>query len=101
MSPIERIKRYTADGKQAFLADEKTQDAVIRQLAIIGEAAGKLPRSLTAGHPDIAWKNVVGMRNVLIHDYALTSVETVWDTVKRDLPALLRKIEHILRENAA
>jgi uncharacterized protein with HEPN domain len=98
---IERIQRHIADGKQMFLADEKTQDAVIRQLTIIGEAASKLPRRFTAAHPEPVWKNAIGMRHVLIHDYSRTSIETVWDTVERDLPPLLRTLERLLREKAA
>jgi uncharacterized protein with HEPN domain len=95
---IRRIEHYTAGGKRAFLGDEKTQDAVIRNLAIIGEAVKRLPSRLTRGYPEIPWKQIAGMRDILIHDYSKTSVQTVWVTVQRDLAPLKRVIARMLDE---
>src|SRR5947207_1866728 len=85
---VERIEEYTAKGKRDFLTDPKTQDAVIRQLAIIGEAAKSVPLVLRRKHAAVPWKQIVGMRNILIHDYSETNLDTVWVTVKQDLPQL-------------
>lgn len=96
LAAIARIEEYTADGKAVFLRDGKTQDAVIRQLSVIGEAAAKLPALVRAMQPDIPWKAVVGMRNILIHDYSAVSIRSVWVTVVRDLPVLRHAAEAIL-----
>lgn len=95
LTAIRRIEDYKAKGKGAFLRDGKTQDAVIRQLSVIGEAASKLPTGLKARHPAIPWKAVVGMRNILIHDYSAVSVRRVWQTVVRDLPVLDRAMREV------
>jgi uncharacterized protein with HEPN domain len=96
LAAIARIEAYTVEGKAVFLRDGKTQDAVIRQLSVIGEAAAKLPTAVRAMQPDIPWKAVVGMRNILIHDYSAVSIRSVWATVIRDLPALRHAVEAIL-----
>ncbi len=95
---IHQIRAYTVDGKRVFLDDEKTQDAVIRNLAIIGEAVKKLPESVTKHYPKIAWKAVAGMRDILVHDYAETDMHTVWQTVQEDLPPLMEAMIFLLEE---
>jgi uncharacterized protein with HEPN domain len=101
LSAIMRIELYIADGKDAFFGDEKTQDAVIRQVSIIGEAASKLPSSMKTAHPSIPWKQIVGMRNIIIHDSADTDLPTVWNVAARDLPRLKRTIRSIHARRAA
>lgn len=63
------IREYTAPGREAFFNERKTQDAVIRNLEIIGEAVKHMSASLKATHNTIAWKQIAGMRDRLIHDY--------------------------------
>jgi uncharacterized protein with HEPN domain len=99
LSAIARIEAYTVEGRAVFLRDGKTQDAVIRQLSVIGEAAAKLPAAVRAMQPDIPWKAVVGMRNILIHDYSAVSIRSVWATVVRDLPVLRNAVEAIRTSN--
>ena len=82
------IKSYTKDGETAFFADRKTQDAVIRNLEIIGEAVKQLPPALTAQHPDIPWKDIAGMRDQLIHHYFGVNLKLVWGVVANRLDAL-------------
>lgn len=95
---IHRIGQYTAAGERAFRTDEKTQDGVIRQLAIIGEAARRVPTSLTRVYPEVPWRKIVGMRNILVHKYAETSVARVWATVVQDLPALGAAVDRMLED---
>jgi len=82
------IRDYTKDGESAFFADRKTQDAVIRNLEIIGEAVKQLPPELTARHPGIPWKDVAGMRDQLIHHYFGVNLKLVWGVVVNRLEAL-------------
>jgi uncharacterized protein with HEPN domain len=101
LSAIARIERYIADGEVVFFQDEKTQDAVIRQISIIGEAAAKLPLNVRRTHTDIPWKQIIGMRNIMIHDYAETKLSTVWTVAVRDLSPLKRAISLLLEKRAA
>jgi len=68
--PSARIETYTTRGKRNFFAEVIVQDAVIRQLAVIGEAASKVPSGLRAKHRDVPWPAIIGMRNILIHEYS-------------------------------
>jgi uncharacterized protein with HEPN domain len=76
-----------------FLADEKTQYAVIRALEIIGEAARRVPEEYRIAHPDIPWRAMSGMRDKLIHDYFGVSLEVVWNTLQVDLPQVISSLE--------
>ncbi|NGZ02694.1 MAG: DUF86 domain-containing protein [Nitrospira sp. WS238] len=93
---IRQIVEYTAIQKEQFNADRKTQDAVIRNLEIIGEATKRLSPTVKSAHPDIAWKPIAGMRDKLIHDYFGVNVELVWEVVERDLPVLYEKVQQLL-----
>jgi uncharacterized protein with HEPN domain len=76
-----RVRRYvTGMSYEAFAADERTQDAVIRNIEIIGEAAKHIPDAVVAAAPEIAWRNIRGMRDILAHGYFGTSLEIVWAT---------------------
>jgi len=83
---------------EKFDKDKKTQDAVIRQIAIIGEAMGKLDKDFVENHPELPSKEAVSMRNVLVHDYDWVDTEEVWRTIEQDLPKLKQTVETILRE---
>ena len=97
LDAVERIERYLQGyDRQSFGADEKTQDAVVRQLEIIGEAATSLTRDLRSNNPQVEWRFAVAMRNRLIHGYFDIDPEIVWNTTQNDLPVLKKQIEEIL-----
>lgn len=87
--------------KQDFLADKRTQQAVILSLLIIGEAATKLLQSyedFLTRHPEVPWSSMKGMRNRLAHGYFDINLEVVWETVSNALPNLLEKIPAVLED---
>ncbi len=84
-----KIKAYVAGlDFDAFMADGKTQDAVIRNLEIIGEAAGSLPGAVKERVPGIQWRKITALRNLLIHEYFGVSMHVVWDVVANKLDEL-------------
>ncbi|MBI3336262.1 DUF86 domain-containing protein [Candidatus Peregrinibacteria bacterium] len=94
---IEKIQEYTSIGKRAFLSDHKTQDAVIYNIAIVGEAVKRLPKSLTSKYPEVEWAKAAKMRDILVHDYSETDMGTVWDTVTNNLPPLKETVMVMLK----
>ena len=97
LDAVEKIEKYLQGyDKQSFQRDEKTQDAVVRQLEIIGEAAASLTRDLRSNNPQVAWQFATAMRNRLIHGYFDIDAEIVWETTQNDLPVLKKQIEEIL-----
>jgi len=95
---LARIEQYTADGRETFLATDVAQDAVLRNLQTIGQSVARLPDELKASHPEIDWRGIVGLRNVLVHDYLGVNIVRVWETVERDIPALRRTVDAMLHE---
>lgn len=85
---LERIADYTASGESSFMASRLIQDGVIRNLEVIGEATKNLSPELRAASPEIPWRQIAGMRDVLIHDYLKVNLARVWRTVVIDLPPL-------------
>lgn len=85
-------------GKDDFLGDKRTQQAVILNIIVIGEVASKLlaeHSAFLANHPEVAWRNMKGMRNRIAHGYFDINMEIVWDTVCAALPALVTQISSI------
>jgi len=85
---IARIEQYTKAGRSEFLASTLIQDGVIRNLQMLGQSVLKLSESFKSAHPEVDWKSIIGLRNVLVHDYLGVSVTRVWEIVERDLPTL-------------
>jgi len=98
LEAVERIEKYTRRGRRAFESNELIQNWIIHHLQIIGEAARALSHSFKTKPSKIRWSEIIGMRNILVHDYFGIDVEVVWSTVKDDLPTLKRQIESILKE---
>jgi uncharacterized protein with HEPN domain len=86
---IEAIKIYTGGlTKEEFFNSTEKQDAVYRRLAVIGEAANRLPDEFRNQYPQVPWHKIVGMRNVLIHEYDSIDLERVWETIQKDIAKL-------------
>ncbi len=88
-------RRMAHKAKAQFMADDVIQDAVIRNLEVIGEAAGKLSQKVKATYSDVPWNKISGMRNELIHGYVNVDLDIVWDTAVHEIPKLLKKLEAI------
>jgi len=97
---IERITRYVGDGDRTrFLHDEKTQDAVLRNREISGEAARNVERvspRFASDHPEIPWSVIYAMRNRVSHAYFAVDLSIVWQTVQTDLPMLEQQVRRLL-----
>jgi uncharacterized protein with HEPN domain len=93
---ILRIEQFTSSGRDEFLADAMIQDAVIRNLEVIGEAAKGLSGELRDANPAVPWKQIAGMRDVLIHHYFGVKLETVWLVVTDHLPNLKKRVNELL-----
>ncbi|MBF0566031.1 MAG: DUF86 domain-containing protein [Nitrospirae bacterium] len=95
---IKRIDAYTCgmDYKEFFM-DKKTQDAVVRNLEIIGEATKNVSEELKQRYPDIPWKDFARVRDKLIHFYHGVNYDVVWDIAANELPSVLKQVERIIR----
>lgn len=85
--------------KENLTQDRRTRDAVIRNLEIVGEAAKKLPAQVKRSHPEVEWKKIAGLRDILIHDYFGIDMDIVWDVVQNKLPPLADEVRRILEES--
>lgn len=92
----ERIDAFTSGGREQFFAEPMVQDAVIRNLEVIGEAAKCLSAALRSANPDIPWKQIAGMRDVLIHHYFGVKLDTVWQVVIEHVPPLRARVQELL-----
>jgi uncharacterized protein with HEPN domain len=91
-----KIGRYLAGLDQAaFLADEKTIDAVVRNLEIVGEAVKQLPAEFKERHPHVPWRQIAGLRNRIVHDYVGVDLEIVWHVSQKALPDFLLQIREL------
>ena len=97
LEAIDRILAYTTGGRETFFADPRTQDAVVRNIEIIGEATRGVSEATKAAHPELPWRDMSDMRNKVIHDYFRVDLEVVWDVVRNDLPPLRSQMEALRR----
>jgi len=96
LEAIDHIERYSTQGQKAFEENELIQNWFIRHLLIIGEAVRALPQEIRDSVPDVPWSKIIGMRNILVHDYFEIDKKLVWDVVANDLPYLKRQIKKAL-----
>jgi uncharacterized protein with HEPN domain len=100
LESVERIEAQAARGRAAFAADEVAQTAVVRWIEIIGEAVRGLTEELRRAHPEVPWRQMVAMRNVLVHGYFDIDVDLVWSVAENDLPKLAAQVRAIVEEMA-
>jgi uncharacterized protein with HEPN domain len=92
-----RIREFVAAmTRDSFLVDRKTQSAVLHQMMIIGEAAKRLSAEFLQAHPEVNWKELAGLRDVLIHQYDDVNLQWVWDMIVAEFPELLPRVAQIL-----
>src|SRR5208337_1611840 len=98
LEAMEHIETYSAKGRAAFEQDELIQVWFLRYLQIIGEASRALSANIRETHPEVPWAKIMGMRNILVHNYFEIDLPVVWNAVERELPELKRQITSIIKE---
>ena len=95
---VARIERYVAGlDRQGFLQDEKTIDAVVRNLEIIGEAVRWLPGEFKERHTEVPWSQIAGLRNRIVHDYFGLDLEIIWRVLETSLPEFKQHLANLRR----
>ncbi len=93
----EKVRRYLADVSfEVFLRDEILTDAVGRNLTILGEAARRVSDAFKLAHPEIPWRKIIALRNILVHEYEDINPEDIWEIVSVHLPVLLPVLKESL-----
>ena len=95
---IEKIETYALVGRELFMEQSLWQDAIMRQLEIIGEATKRLSEALRAEYVAVPWRQIAGLRDILIHNYMGVDLNAVWEVTQGDIPALKAHIIIMLKE---
>ena len=98
LEAIKQIEKYRVRGFDAFSQNELIQAWFTRHLQIIGEAVRNLSSNLIDKYPEVPWGEIIGLRNVLVHNYFEIDLEVVWGIVHNDLPSLKKQVETILQD---
>ncbi len=96
LESIAKIEMYISVGRARFISEAHWQDATIRQLEVIGEATKNLSPALRAANPQVPWRRIAGMRDVLIHDFMDVDLDIVWAVSISRIPELKRSVSAIL-----
>ena len=98
LTSVSRIEEYSRNlSFEDFKKDQKTIDAVIRNLEIIGEAARNVPEDFSEKHPELPWREMISVRNKVIHEYFGVDVSILWQTIKEDLPSLKNQVQKLIK----
>ena len=93
----ERVLSYSSGlDRDAFIADKRTYDAVLRNIELIGESATHIPDYVREAHPEIDWRSIIGARNRVAHGYLGIDDDVIWDIVQTDVPTLLPKLRRLV-----
>ncbi len=92
------IESFTAEGREAFFKDRKTQSAVLRELQILAESTQRLSDEFKGRFPNIPWQNVAGFRNVIVHDYLGIKLQRVWEIIEVDIRLLKATLNQAIGE---
>ena len=96
------IERFCAKKTEdQFLQDEILQSAILQKLIVIGEAASRLPSEFRETHPEIAWPDIIGFRNIAVHQYFAIMWEIVWTTATTDIPELKSQLATLIKTEFA
>ncbi|AKG22027.1 HepT-like ribonuclease domain-containing protein [Calothrix sp. 336/3] len=98
LEAIERIEKYALQGREAFEENELIQTWFIQHLQIIGEASRVLSADIRDENPQVPWSQMIGMRNILTHNYFEIDLDVVWLVIERELPSLKPQIQAILEK---
>ena len=82
-----------------FVSDAETVDAVIRNITVIGAAANHIPEQFVKSNPEIPWREIADMRNIVVHEYFGVNEKIIWDTIQKDLPQILPILRDIVQKN--
>lgn len=93
----QRILRFASDiDRNELIANDEKVSAILYQITIIGEATKRLSMQFRQQHPEIPWRNLAGMRDVIIHEYDQVDLDVVWDVIQREIPQLLMQLEPLM-----
>ena len=96
ITACEKIERSVARrSRSVFESDEQAFDAVLKNLEVIGEAAKRLPPEVKESHPEIAWRDLAGLRDIIVHEYFGLDLDIVWDVVENRVPILLVQLRNL------
>ena len=96
LAAIETIEAYSVSRYEDFISDEKTQDAILYNLIIIGEAANQISEEFQGKYHQIPWSAMIGTRNIIIHGYDQVKLQIVWEIIQRDLASLKSEISKVI-----
>lgn len=96
-----RVLQDSSGGKQAVFASPTLQDAILRNLQVLCESTQRLTEDTRKRHPEVDWRAMSGLRNILVHDYFAVDLETIWTIIQRDLPVLECAVRQLLEEPPA
>ena len=96
---VEKIRMFTHDiSFDQLMADERTKDAILRNLQVVGEASKNLPESIIASHPEVDWSGLAGVRDIVTHRYFRVDWNLLWTTIHEELPVLQKQIRELMKE---
>jgi uncharacterized protein with HEPN domain len=99
LDAIEKIQRYVADfSADTFKTNEQLVDSVTMNLFIIGEAANRIPTDIQDHYSEIDWRNIIGLRNIVAHEYFRINLDRIWDVIAVEIPLLQTQVQKILEE---